>query len=100
LEAMLLADASSSGAAGGGAAGAPGAKPAGKNPLDMLAKALRGIKPEQAGPIVTRLDRRLAATVLLRMPPIDAGKIMGAMKPDAAAELATQIALRVPEAKK
>jgi flagellar motility protein MotE (MotC chaperone) len=28
------------------------------------------------------------------MPPADAGKIMGAMKPDNAAELATQIAMR------
>jgi len=33
---------------------------------------------------------------LLRMPPVDAGKIMGALKPETAAELATQIALRAP----
>ena len=62
----------------------------------MLAKALRGIKPEQAAPIVARVDKTLAATVLLRMPPVDAGKIMGALKPETAAELATQIALRAP----
>jgi flagellar motility protein MotE (MotC chaperone) len=102
LEGMMAQDppeaaAAAAGAAPGGAAA--GAKPA-KNPLDILAKALRGIKPEQAAPIVSRLDKRLAATVLQRMPPIDAGKIMGAMKPDTAAELATQIALRVPEGKK
>ncbi len=78
-----------------GEAPAPGpAKPAAKNPLDVLAKALRGIKPELAAPIVARLDKRLAATVLLRMPPVDAGKIMGALKPDTAAELATQISMR------
>jgi hypothetical protein len=77
------------------APGAPG-QPAQKNPLDVLAKALRGIKPEQAGPIVARLDKGLAATVLLKMPPADAGKIMGALKPEVAAELATQIAMRAP----
>lgn len=94
LEAMLTQDGGDGATAGsGGGAAAPGGKPA-KNPLDVLAKALRGIKPEQAAPIVTRLERRLAATVLQRMPPVDAGKIMGAMKPDTAAELATQIAMR------
>ncbi|MES1204915.1 MAG: hypothetical protein ABUS79_03170 [Pseudomonadota bacterium] len=83
--------------AGGDAAAAGTGKPP-KNPLDVLAKALRGIKPEQAAPIVARLDKRLAATVLLRMPPVDAGKIMGALKPETAAELATQIAMRAPVA--
>lgn len=77
------------------APGAPGQPPQ-KNPLDVLAKALRGIKPEQAGPIVARLDKGLAATVLLKMPPVDAGKIMGALKPEVAADLATQIAMRAP----
>jgi len=73
-----------------------GPQPPQKNPLDVLAKALRGIKPEQAGPIVARLDKGLAATVLLKMPPADAGKIMGALNPEVAAELATQIAMRAP----
>jgi flagellar motility protein MotE (MotC chaperone) len=95
LEGMMAQEPGEGTAAGGPAAGGAGGKPA-KNPLDILAKALRGIKPEQAAPIVSRLDKRLAATVLQRMPPVDAGKIMGAMKPDTAAELATQIAMRVP----
>jgi len=83
-------------AAPGGGPAAPGApgQPPQKNPLDVLAKALRGIKPDQAAPIVARIDRRLAATVLLKMPPVDAGKIMGALKPDVAAEIATEIAMR------
>jgi hypothetical protein len=85
-------------ASGGAVPGAPAegvpGQPPQKNPLDVLAKALRGIKPEAAAPIVARIDRNLAATVLLKMPPVDAGKIMGALKPDVAAELATQIALR------
>lgn len=79
-----------------GEAAAGAGKPAAKNPLDVLAKALRGIKPEQAAPIVTRLDPQLAATVLQRMPPVDAGKILAAMKAESAAELATLIAARKP----
>jgi flagellar motility protein MotE (MotC chaperone) len=63
-----------------------------KNPLDLVAKELRGIKATEAGPIVVRLDRRLAANVLKRMPPADAGKILGAIKPEIAAEIATEIA--------
>lgn len=97
LEGMMAQDGSESAPGGPGASGtAPAAgRPVAKNPLDVLAKALRGIKPDQAAPIVSRLDKRLAATVLQRMPPVDAGKILGAMKPDTAAELATQIAMRV-----
>ena len=98
LEAMMTESSDAAPPAGGGAAG-PAAAASGKpvkNPLDVLAKALRAIKPESAAPIVARLDKRLAATVLLRMPPVDAGKIMGALKPDTAAELATQIAMRTP----
>jgi hypothetical protein len=100
LEAMMTTDnnddSTPPSAAGGGAGVAGATKGAAKNPLDVLAKALRGIKPEQAAPIVSRLDKRLAAKVLQRMPPVDAGKILGAMKPDTAAELATQIAMRAP----
>jgi flagellar motility protein MotE (MotC chaperone) len=100
LEAMMMQDANEP--PGAGAAASPGqpGKPTVKNPLDVLAKALRGIKPELAAPIVARLDRRLAANVLLHMPPIDAGKIMGALKPDTAAELATQITMRAPHGEK
>jgi flagellar motility protein MotE (MotC chaperone) len=97
LEAMLAGnDGAQDGPGAGSGPGSGAAKPASKNPLDVLAKALRGIKPAEAAPIVSRLDKRLAANVLQRMPPADAGKIMGAMKPDAAAELATQIAARQP----
>ena len=65
-------------------------------PLDIVAKAMRGMKPEQAGPIVTHMDRKLAADVLRRMPPADAGKVMAFLKPELAAELAAEIALRSP----
>jgi hypothetical protein len=89
----LTAEGPAGGASNGPPEGVPGQPPP-KNPLDVLAKALRGIKPELAAPIVARIDKGLAATVLLKMPPVDAGKIMGALKPEVAAELATQIALR------
>jgi flagellar motility protein MotE (MotC chaperone) len=94
LEALMAQDNEPSAEGGAGATG----KPAAKNPLDILAKALRGIKPDQSAPIVSRLDRHLGAVVLQRMPPVDAGKILGAMKPETAAELATLIALRRPAA--
>ena len=69
-------------------------------PLDIVAKAMRGMKPEQAGPIVTHMERKLAADVLRRMPPADAGKVMASLKPELAAELAAEIALRSPHAER
>ncbi len=65
-------------------------------PLDNLSKAIRGMKPEQAAPIISRVDRKLAADILLRMPGADAGKVMGVCKPEVAAELAAEIASRTP----
>src|SRR6185369_10021877 len=83
---------------------APGESPAGdgepvkKTPtsLDGLAKAMRGMKPEQAAPIISRLERKMAADVLVRMPATDAGKVLGQCKPEVAAELAAEIASRTP----
>jgi flagellar motility protein MotE (MotC chaperone) len=103
LEAMLAArDAaaqaappSTAPAAGGEGGETPKKVP---TPLDNLAKAIRGMKPEQAAPIISRVDRKLAADVLLRMPGADAGKVLGVCKPDVAAELAAEIASRTPRA--
>jgi flagellar motility protein MotE (MotC chaperone) len=67
-------------------------------PLDNLSKAIRGMKPEQAAPIISRVSRKLAADILLRMPGSDAGKVMGVCKPEVAAELAAEIASRTPHA--
>jgi flagellar motility protein MotE (MotC chaperone) len=64
--------------------------------LDGLAKAMRGMKPELAAPIISRVDRKMAADVLQRMPATDAGKVLGQCKPEVAAELATEIASRTP----
>jgi len=103
LEAMLAArDATAQAAASPGTApaGGDGGEPTKKVPtsLDNLAKAIRGMKPEQAAPIISRVDRKLAADVLLRMPGGDAGKVMGVCKPEVAAELAAEIASRTPRA--
>ena len=68
------------------------------SPLDNLSKAIRGMKPEQAAPIISRVNRKLAADILLRMPGTDAGKVMGVCKPEVAAELAAEIASRTPHA--
>ncbi len=70
----------------------------GKMPLDVLAKAMRGMRPEQAAPIVSRLSRTLGADLMQRMPPADAGAVMGQMKPEVAAEVAAEIASRQPKA--
>jgi hypothetical protein len=102
LEAMLAArDAApapvaSAGTPSSGDSGEPAKKV--PLPIDNLAKAIRGMKPEQAAPIISRVDRKLAADVLLRMPGADAGKVMGVCKPEVAAELAAEIASRTPRA--
>jgi len=102
LEAMLAArDAApaplaSAGTPSSGDSGEPAKKV--PLPIDNLAKAIRGMKPEQAAPIISRIDRKLAADVLLRMPGADAGKVLGVCKPEVAAEIAAEIASRTPRA--
>jgi flagellar motility protein MotE (MotC chaperone) len=60
--------------------------------IDAVSKAMKGMKPEQAAAVVARLDRGLAAEIIRRMKSTDAGAILGLLKPELAAELATQIA--------
>lgn len=103
LEALLKATGNCNGSVGmpigDGMATAPVIPPAAlreapAEQIDSVSKALKGMKPEQAAPVVARLDRGLAAEILLRMKPADAGAILGLLKPELAAELATQIATR------
>jgi flagellar motility protein MotE (MotC chaperone) len=101
LEALLEKRAATAPAASAGESSAnAGGEPAKKVPtsLDGLAKAMRGMKPEQAAPIMSRLERKMAADVLVRMPATDAGKVLGQCKPEVAAELAAEIASRTPHA--
>lgn len=63
-------------------------------PLEVLAKAMKGMKTAQAAAITERLPLTLAGDVMERMPPRDAGKVMGLMNPERAAALAAEIASR------
>ena len=67
-----------------------------KEQIDLVSKAMKGMKPEQAAAIIARLDRTLGSEVLRRMRPADAGLVMAQLKPEVAADLATIIATRKP----
>ena len=81
--------------AAGLAEGSGEAPPAGQ--VDLVARALRGMPAPQAAGIVTHLERNLAVEVLMRLRPPEAGPILGLLKPELAAALATDIARRPPE---
>ncbi len=68
--------------------------PLGPSPLETLSKAMRGMKPAQAAAIAERVPLSLAADVFQKMPARDAGRVMGLMNPERAAELAAEIASR------
>ncbi|OFX26338.1 MAG: hypothetical protein A2V77_19610 [Anaeromyxobacter sp. RBG_16_69_14] len=59
----------------------------GKPPGQALAKTLKGMKPDLAAALVSRLERRLAVDLLRHMRPADAGTVLEKMKPETAAEL-------------
>jgi hypothetical protein len=106
LEALLKAAGNCGGGGGGMAMGEPllpttpipasALREAASEQIDSVSKAIKGMKPEQAAAVVARLDRGLAAEILRRMKSTDAGAILGLLKPDLAAELATEIATRKP----
>jgi flagellar motility protein MotE (MotC chaperone) len=62
--------------------------------VDVVSKAIKGMKPEQAAALIAHLDRTLAADVLQRMKPADAGAVLGFLRPEMGAALATEIANR------
>jgi hypothetical protein len=106
LEAMLKAAGNCGGGSSGMAIGEPllptspipaaTLREAASEQIDTVSKAMKGMKPEQAAALVGRLDRGLAAEILRRMKSTDAGGILGLLKPDLAADLATEIAIRKP----
>lgn len=73
--------------------------PPGASPLEVLSKAMRGMKPAQAAAIAERLPLSLAADVMQKMPARDAGRVMGLMNPARGAEVAAEIASRDEEKK-
>ena len=89
-----------SGAEGGAAAPRSEARPrTASAQLEVIAKAFKGMKPEQAAAVVSQLDRGLAAEVMLRMRPADAGAVLGLLRPELGAALATEIARQPAPAK-
>lgn len=106
LEALLKAAGNCGGGGGGMTTGEPllpttpvsasALREAASEQIDSVSKAVKGMKPEQAAAVVARLDRGLAAEILRRMKSTDAGAILGLLKPELAAELATEIATRKP----
>lgn len=77
----------------------PGARPEaraagepGKSPIDGAAKALRGMKPDQAVQLLGRLERPLAVELLRRMRPAEAAALLDRMKPESAAEMVVALA--------
>jgi len=62
----------------------------------VVSKAMKGMKPEKAAAIMAHLDRTLAAEVLQRMRPADAGAILGFLRPEVGALLASEIVNRPP----
>jgi len=64
----------------------------GKGPIDGAAKALRGMKPDQAVQLLGKLERPLAVELLRRMRPAEAAALLDRMKPEAAAELVVALA--------
>ena len=64
--------------------------------VEVVSKAMKNMKPEQAAGILAHLERGLAAEVLQRMRPADAGAILGFLKPEVGALLAAEIVSRPP----
>lgn len=59
--------------------------------LKKLARVYESTPPEQAGPMLARLDVKLAAEILIRMDGRKAGKIWGFVGPKRASEISSEI---------
>jgi flagellar motility protein MotE (MotC chaperone) len=60
--------------------------------LKKLAKVYESTPPEQAGPMISELDVKLAAQILIRMDGRKAGKIWGYVSPERASQISSEIA--------
>jgi len=60
--------------------------------LKKLAKVYESTPPEQAGPMLSSLDVKLAAQILIRMDGRKAGKIWGYVSPERASQISSEIA--------
>lgn len=59
--------------------------------LKKLAKVYESTPPEQAGPMLSKLDVELAAEILIRMDGRKAGKIWGFVSPEKASRISSEI---------
>jgi flagellar motility protein MotE (MotC chaperone) len=59
--------------------------------LKKLARVYESTPPEQAGPMLARLDVKLAAQILIRMDGRKAGRIWGFVSPERASQISSEI---------
>jgi flagellar motility protein MotE (MotC chaperone) len=72
---------------------AAGSAPASPKPAhESLAKTLKGMRPEKAADVVSRLDPSLAVSLLRKGKPGDVAAILEKLKPEAAADLVARLA--------
>lgn len=60
--------------------------------INQLAKVFESTPPEQAGPMLTKLDVQIAAQIITRMSGRKAGKIWGYVDPDRAVKISKKVA--------
>lgn len=78
--------------AGAGLGRRPGAKGAPPSALESISRTLKNMKPDQAAGLLGRLDRPLAAALLIRMKPGDAAAVLDRMNGEQSAALVTLLA--------
>jgi hypothetical protein len=61
-------------------------------PIDLVAKTLKNMRPDQAAQVLIHVERGLAVNVLAHMRASDAGAVLEKMKPDQAAQFITALA--------
>jgi len=59
--------------------------------MGQLARIYEATPPEQAGPLLERLDAKIAAMILMRMNERRAGKILGFIEPTKAAKISEEM---------
>jgi flagellar motility protein MotE (MotC chaperone) len=62
--------------------------------INHLAKVYSSMKPEEAGPLIEKLDEDITIQILRKMKGRSAGKILARVKPSIAARLSEEIARR------
>lgn len=87
---MKKKPAAASAAPGAAESSGPGKPP--PNPIDLVAKTLKNMRPDQAAQVLMHVDRALAVSVLAHMRASDAGAVLEKMKPDQAAQFITALA--------